>query len=127
MDTLARLEQHLADIGLSVRGTCRYDFEGARTLEDHHSQVVLIGNIGGGFWPIFKASGFSGEDALDRWTKHVLDPIADDVGARALYPSEKPYAPFQQWAMRAEGLKRSPLGILIHPKYGVWHAYRAAF
>jgi epoxyqueuosine reductase QueG len=28
--------------------------------------------------------------------------------------------------MRAEGLKASPLGILIHPVYGLWHAYRAA-
>jgi epoxyqueuosine reductase QueG len=34
--------------------------------------------------------------------------------------------PFQQWAMRAEGLKPSPLGILIHPRYGLWHAYRGA-
>jgi Fe-S-cluster-containing hydrogenase component 2 len=29
--------------------------------------------------------------------------------------------------MRAEGLKASPLGVLIHPEFGLWHAYRAAF
>ena len=28
--------------------------------------------------------------------------------------------------MRAEGLKLSPLGILMHPEYGLWHAYRGA-
>jgi epoxyqueuosine reductase QueG len=28
--------------------------------------------------------------------------------------------------MRAEGLKSSPLGILMHPEYGLWHAYRGA-
>ncbi len=28
--------------------------------------------------------------------------------------------------MRAEGLKASPLGILIHPQFGLWHGYRAA-
>ena len=28
--------------------------------------------------------------------------------------------------MRAEGLKPSPLGILMHPEYGLWHAYRGA-
>jgi epoxyqueuosine reductase QueG len=28
--------------------------------------------------------------------------------------------------MRAEGLQPSPLGILMHPEYGVWHAYRGA-
>jgi hypothetical protein len=41
-------------------------------------------------------------------------------------PSDRPYLPFQQWAMRAEGLKPSPLGILMHPRYGLWHAYRGA-
>lgn len=28
--------------------------------------------------------------------------------------------------MRAEGLKPSPLGILMHPEFGLWHAYRGA-
>jgi hypothetical protein len=28
--------------------------------------------------------------------------------------------------MRAEGVKASPLGVLIHPEFGLWHAYRAA-
>ena len=28
--------------------------------------------------------------------------------------------------MRAEGLRASPLGLLIHSRYGLWHAYRAA-
>ena len=28
--------------------------------------------------------------------------------------------------MRAEDVQSSPLGILIHPDYGLWHAYRAA-
>jgi hypothetical protein len=49
-----------------------------------------------------------------------------EFGARAVSPSDRPYLPFQQWAMRAEGLKPSPLGILMHPTYGLWHAYRGA-
>ena len=28
--------------------------------------------------------------------------------------------------MRAEAVAPSPLGILIHPDYGLWHAYRGA-
>ena len=28
--------------------------------------------------------------------------------------------------MRAEGLKPSPIGILMHPQFGLWHAYRGA-
>jgi hypothetical protein len=65
-------------------------------------------------------------DPLDTCSRHVLDPIADTVGARAVYPSDKPWLPFQQWAMRAEGLKPSPPGILMHPDFGLWHAYRGA-
>ncbi len=28
--------------------------------------------------------------------------------------------------MAAEGLKPSPLGLLMHPEYGLWHGYRGA-
>jgi epoxyqueuosine reductase QueG len=56
----------------------------------------------------------------------VIRAVATEFGARAVSPSDRPYLPFQQWAMRAEGLKPSPLGILMHPEYGLWHAYRGA-
>jgi GMP synthase (glutamine-hydrolysing) len=53
--------------------------------------------------------------------------VARGFDAVALYPfGGPPYLPFQQWAMRAEGLQPSPLGALIHPDYGLWHAYRGA-
>ena len=52
--------------------------------------------------------------------------VAEQFGAKAVFPSDKPYLPFQQWAIRAEGLQPSPLGILMHPEYGLWHAYRGA-
>jgi epoxyqueuosine reductase QueG len=48
------------------------------------------------------------------------------LGARAAYPFGDKIWPFQRWAARAEGLHASPLGLLIHPEYGLWHAYRAA-
>src|SRR4029077_1421400 len=28
--------------------------------------------------------------------------------------------------MRADGLKASPLALLMHPEFGLWHAYRGA-
>ena len=65
-------------------------------------------------------------DPLDDWSREVLAAVAEASDARAVLPSDRPYAPFQQWAMRAEGLKPSPLGILMHPRYGLWHAYRGA-
>ena len=63
---------------------------------------------------------------LDTWSREVIGAVAETFGARAVSPSDRPYLPFQQWAMRAEGLRPSPLGILMHPQYGLWHAYRGA-
>jgi hypothetical protein len=34
--------------------------------------------------------------------------------------------PFQRWAQRAEPVFPSPIGMLIHPEHGLWHAYRGA-
>lgn len=92
--------------------------------------VVMIGNAGRALWEAFAAAVPSpaGRDPLDDWTKAVLGPVADRLGAHPVYPSDgPPYAPFQRWAMRAEPVAASPLGVLIHPDYGLWHAYRAAF
>ncbi|MBT6118088.1 MAG: ferredoxin [Rhodospirillaceae bacterium] len=90
----------------------------------------MIGNAGGALWAAFAAAvpEPAGHDPLDDWTKSVLAPIAADLGAHIVFPSDgPPYAPFQRWAMRAEPVAPSPLGVLIHPDYGLWHAYRAAF
>jgi hypothetical protein len=43
-----------------------------------------------------------------------------------VFPFERPYLPFQRRAMRAEACYPSPLGLLIHPDYGLWHGYRGA-
>jgi hypothetical protein len=37
-----------------------------------------------------------------------------------------PWLPFQRWAQKAEPLHPSPLGMLIHPDWGLWHAWRGA-
>jgi hypothetical protein len=92
--------------------------------------LLLVGNIGPSFWPHFSAARSAlgpGPDPLDRWTRQVVDPIAESFGAVALYPfGGPPWHPFQRWAERAEPVHVSPLLILIHPDYGLWHAYRAA-
>lgn len=92
--------------------------------------VLLVGNAGAGYWQRFRDWRASRprdlQNPLDSWSREVIDDVAARFGARAVYPSEKPYQPFQQWAMRAQGLKPSPLGILMHPEFGLWHAYRGA-
>lgn len=92
--------------------------------------LLLVGQAGGAPWPHFQRwLGRWSEppsDPLDRWCREIIGAVAEKFGARAVSPSDRPYLPFQQWAMRAEKLKPSPLGILMHPEYGLWHAYRGA-
>lgn len=92
--------------------------------------LVLIGTVGPDLWAAFSTSPEAADGAphpLDRWTRRILDRIAAEVGASPLYPfGGPPYLPFQRWAMRAEPVAPSPLGLLIHPDYGLWHAYRGA-
>lgn len=92
--------------------------------------AILVGQAGAEPWPHFlrwrERQPQAIANPLDTWSREVIGAVAETFGVRAVSPSDKPYLPFQQWAMRAEGLKPSPLGILMHPKYGLWHAYRGA-
>jgi epoxyqueuosine reductase QueG len=86
-------------------------------------QVILIGNAGP---EMFRRFARSGAPTLDEWTKVVVDVLVEDLGAKALYPFDKPALPFLSWARRGGAGHVSPLGLNIHPTYGLWHAYRAA-
>ena len=99
--------------GLVVRGGCH-------TLDSDDiagHTVVMIGNVGPAMWAHFAAERPDCPDPLDTWTKSVVAPRAERLGADVVYPNDRPYRPFQQWAMRAEPVKPSPLGILIHPGF----------
>ncbi len=93
--------------------------------------VVMVGNAGADMFAAFSHWRAETQDTephqLDRWSRQCIETAADDLGAAAVFPFDgPPYRPFQQWAMRAEPVWPSPLGILIHPRYGLWHAYRGA-
>jgi hypothetical protein len=92
--------------------------------------LLLFGFAGRRHWARFEASSERADGAphpLDRWSRRSIDAMADRFGARSLYPADgPPWWPFQRWAQRAEPVHPSPLGILIHPDYGLWHAYRGA-
>jgi len=91
--------------------------------------LVTIGNAGPALWARFVASPLARErgDPLNRWTRSVVERAAAALGATALFPfTGPPYLPFQRWAQRAAAVWPSPIGLLIHPEYGLWHAYRAA-
>lgn len=130
---LEKIASRLAESGLILRGGFNFsqgDAAPAGQGRRAARSVVLVGNAGDAFWPHFQA-WLAGQPAdlanpLDAWSCQVLEEVATPVESRVIMPNDKPYAPFQQWAMRAEGLRPSPLGILMHPSFGLWHAYRGA-
>lgn len=130
---LERIEESLRPHGLALRGGFHpMAGDGAPDIGGRPcGTILLLGNLGGSLWPAFSASpelADGAPHALDRWTRRVLDSLAPGVGATALFPFDgPPWLPFQRWAMKADSVASSPLGILIHPDYGLWHAYRGAF
>ena len=52
--------------------------------------------------------------------------LREDLSAKAVFPFDTPPLPFLTWARRAGAGHVSPLGLNIHPTYGLWHAFRAA-
>jgi len=117
--------------GMTVRGGFHVDPDDdvAPRLDDGRRcrTVIVIGNVGGSMWPRFRAEEPTGADPLDRWTRRVLRPIGERFGATFVHPSDEPFQPFQQWARRSDDVWSSPIGLLVHPTYGLWHAYRGAF
>jgi hypothetical protein len=130
---LPSIERLVAAHGLCLRGGFHpAPDDGVPALTDGRmpATLLLVGNVGASLWPAFSGSVEAADgapDPLNRWTQRVIGGIGREVGAVPLYPfGGPPYLPFQRWAMRAEAVAPSPLGILIHPDYGLWHAYRGA-
>lgn len=130
---IAEVGRALHARGLIARGGFNFgasDIAPAGPTGSPAKSVLLVGQAGAGPWAHFLAwrekHPADLADPLDTWARQVLGAVAERFDACAVSPSDRPYLPFQQWAMRAEGLKPSPLGILMHPEYGLWHAYRGA-
>lgn len=133
MSTFDDVAAALGRYGLVPRGGIAFDTAESRPPGPSGrpaTSVLLVGHAGGAPWPHFSAwrqcRPAADEDPLDTWSREVIGEVAALVGARAVSPADRPFLPFQAWAMRAEALRPSPLGILMHPEYGLWHAYRGA-
>ena len=92
--------------------------------------LILVGNAGPGMWSAFAASEEANDgapDALDRWSRRIVTRLACTLDAAACFPfGGPPYLPFIRWAQRAGPVYPSPIGPLVHPDHGLWHAYRGA-
>jgi epoxyqueuosine reductase len=93
--------------------------------------LALIGPMGGSvWWDIVTASPEwtdGAPDPVDRWSRRVLDKIAQRVGATALYPfGGPPWMPFQTWAQATGRVWESPVRLLVHAEAGLWVSFRGA-
>ncbi len=126
---LGEIDRLLQGAGLTARGAFHplaSDLVPEFAADTQARTVVLAGNAGPRMWQVFDAARGGSAMTLDEWSLRVLNGLAASLSARAVFPFDQPYLPFQRWAMRAEACYASPLGLLIHPDYGLWHGYRGA-
>jgi ferredoxin len=125
------LERRADSAGLAVRGAFHPspgEFE-PLPAPAHQGTLVLLGFTADLQWPVFAASPEASDalpHPLDRWSRRVIGALAREVNASDIYPGDRPIVPFQQLAMRCESVHPTPIGLLIHPRWGLWHAYRGA-
>lgn len=122
-----------ADVGLAVRGAFHPEpAELDRSLWPAPAgTIVLLGFTGSLQWAHFARSPEARDGhphPLDRWSHRVIGSLAREFDAEDIYPSGTALAPlpFQRMALRSEPVHRSPIGLLIHERWGLWHAYRGA-
>ena len=120
------LNQH----GLHSFGVFEFTAELFRSQADADlgQSGILIGNVGSKMWDRFVRSieyGDGKPNPMNRWTAKIVGELANSTNGLPIYPFDEPYWPFQKFAQKAAKVQPSPLGILIHPEFGLWHAFRA--
>jgi ferredoxin len=126
-----QLCRRAAQVGLAVRGGFHPEAgELAASLPGVCARtLVLLGFTGSLQWRFFADSAEADDGLphpLDRWSRRVIGVLAEEFRAVDVYPSGPPHLPFQRFSRRSEPVHPSPIGLLIHPKWGLWHAYRGA-
>ena len=120
-----KLDETLKPLGMFVRG-------GFHITPDDHvvgdgKTLILVGNVASPMFDRMQEGDLDDDHPMDRWTEEKLTKLAITLEADVLFPfGGPPWHPFQQWAKRAEQTYPSPIQMLIHPQFGLWHAYRAA-
>ena len=99
------------------------DLEGIDTL-------ILLGPDEPAFWPAFTQSPEYLDclpDPMDRWSARVIDDLATQLGATALFPfGGPPWHPFFRWATDSGRTWSSPINLLVHEQAGLFASFRGA-
>jgi hypothetical protein len=147
MDLLDRLADKAQRFGLNLTAAIpaeRYEIVAAPLyragpIYPECRSIVVIGNGGGAFWRAFKGhveanhDWFERDNPLDDFTRKIVDeqivrPItASGVGCVVVYPfGTGPTLNFMQLARLAGLAGPSIIGVVVHPVFGPWIAFRAA-
>ncbi|HEB79917.1 MAG TPA: hypothetical protein ENI79_05535, partial [Rhodospirillales bacterium] len=119
------LKTALAKTGMVVLG-CFHPRAGD-PLPAKARTAVLVGNAGPAMWEAFAAGRRDEPEPLDAWSRRKLEKAAASLETTVFFPfGGPPHLPFQTWGLRAGGVFQSPIGLLIHHRYGLWFAYRGA-
>lgn len=126
--TLQRIESRAGQDVLTVLGAFHGDAE--TNLPNGAQTLVLLGPNEPGFWDHVTLSpefADNAPDPLDRWSSRIISRLAEDLGARALFPfGGPPYQPFIAWALKSGRAWQSPVTLLVHDRAGLMVSYRGA-
>ncbi len=148
MDFFGRITSDAQRFGLNLTAAIpaeRYDLIAgpnyrAGTIYPECRSIVVIGNGGADFWRCYKAHAarnpgwYERNNPLDDFTREVVEkeivmPI-QTAGVRCItvYPfgSAGPTLNFMQLATLAGLAGPSIIGVVVHPVFGPWIAFRAA-
>jgi epoxyqueuosine reductase len=99
-------------------------------LSDYR-RLLLLGHGGRRLWTALQKWGWQTADPIDHYstqiTRQFIRHYLGDPPTCWLYPNAPYLVPLQQLGTWAGWSYPSPLGQGIHPEFGVWFAYRAAF
>ena len=99
-------------------------------IKEKYQTIFLLGPDEPEFWLAFKKSNEFSEklkDPLDLWSKRIVNALAHEVNAEALFPFNGPlYAPFYSWSLRAQRIYQSPIKLLVHDKSRIFVSFRGA-
>lgn len=102
---------------------------GAFHLDDGQT-LVLLGPDEPVFWEVFTSSNEYNDqqaNAMDRWSKRIIDQIADKFDGDTKYPfGGPPYNPFIDWALKTKRIWNSPVALLVHDTSGLFVSFRGA-
>ena len=119
----AAAPHHLTIVGAFHPGPDDSAPEGTGTL-------VLLAPKEPGFWPyiLSQPEALDGQpDMVDRWSRRVIDAIADQIDAQSLFPfGGPPWLPFISWATKSGSIHSSPVSLLVHNDQGLMISFRGA-